>query len=152
MATLQLKVRYRPLKIGFLVPLGDVAGLVTAARINTLLWGGIRNPILPIGGDERFTEQLLKLFNVDVLFPVTQNTDITAFTNKYPFLATIGHVAENIFFEDWYTKKQNIAVLDVLHLIDYYWATQLRHRARHSALGKGPRQRHADRRDHRQRI
>src|SRR6266850_3910053 len=127
MATLQLKVRYRPLKIGFLVPLGDVAGLVTAARINTLLWGGIRNPILPIGGDERFTEQLLKLFNVDVLFPVTQNTDITAFTNKYPFLATIGHVAENIFFEDWYTKKQNIAVLDVLHLIDYYWATQLRH-------------------------
>jgi hypothetical protein len=128
MATLQLNVRHRPLKIGFLVPWDDVSALVRIAGINSLLWGGVRNPVLPIGRDREFTERLMRLFNVDVLFPATESPETKGFVAEYPFLETTGHIAERIFYEDWHTKKQSIAVLDVLHLIDYYWRTDFRHR------------------------
>jgi hypothetical protein len=128
MATLQLNVRYRPLKIGFLVPWGDTDALVKVAGINSLLWGGIRNPVFPVGTDDAFREQLMRLFNVDVLFPVGDTPETKAIIERHPFLATPGHIAEGIFYEDWHTKKQNVAVLDVLHLIDYYWREEFRHK------------------------
>lgn len=37
----------RPIKLAFLVEPGDRAGLLEAIRINTCLWGGVFNPIVP---------------------------------------------------------------------------------------------------------
>jgi len=47
MATLSGYIRLRPLRIGFLVAPEDLASLRQIVRINTCLWGGIYNPIIP---------------------------------------------------------------------------------------------------------
>ena len=128
MATTQTTVRYRPLRIGFLVPSGDIDALVKVAGINSLLWGGVRNPIIPLGQDRTFAKQLMRLFNVDVLSPAVDSQDITRFMEEYPYVQTMGHLAEKIFYEDWRTKRSNVAVLDTIHLIDHYWRTDFRNR------------------------
>ena len=67
MATNSLSIKYRPIKIGFLIRDGSIDDLVKAAEINTLLWGGIYNPIIPVSKSNKdFSNQLLSLFSVDV--------------------------------------------------------------------------------------
>jgi len=52
MSTINLSVKYRPIKIGFLVEYGDIDALVRTAGMNNLLWGGIYNPIIPVSKDQ----------------------------------------------------------------------------------------------------
>lgn len=117
MASINLSTKYRPVKIGFLVREGSIEDLVKAAGINTLLWGGIYNPIIPVLTDSKYAEQLMNLFSVDVLFPVSHTKEIDDLIKKYPFLRTRGHYAENIFYEDWHTKKNIIGYLDSKYII-----------------------------------
>ncbi len=42
-----LTVALRPLRLAFIVKPGDKAGILRAIQINTILWGGMLNPILP---------------------------------------------------------------------------------------------------------
>jgi len=65
MAFANFAAKYRPLKIGFFVPQDDIRGLIEAAKINTLLWGGMHNPIIPVGSntkDIKNKNKLLKTF------------------------------------------------------------------------------------------
>lgn len=128
MASINLSIKYRPVKIGFLVRDGSIEDLVKAAGINTLLWGGIYNPIIPVSTDSKFAEQLMNLFSVDVLFPVSHTKEIDDLTQKYPFLKDPGHYAENIFYEDWHTKKNIIGYLDSLNIVNYYWEKEFKHK------------------------
>jgi len=118
----RLSVKYKPLRIGFLVRDGSIEDLVKAAGINSLLWGGIFNPIIPIkNGNNIFAHQLIKLFAVDVLYSVTNTQEITDFKSKYPFLRDRGHYAEDIFHEDWRTKKKIPGFLDSRNIVDLLW-------------------------------
>lgn len=100
MAFVNLSIKYRPVRIGFLVRDGSIDDLVKTAGINTLVWGGIYNPIIPVSTDLKSAEQLMNLFSVDVLFPVSHSQGIDDLIKKYPFLRNPGHYAENIFYED----------------------------------------------------
>ena len=42
-----VKVRLRPIKLAFLVNPNDKESLLKAIEINTFLWGGMYNPIIP---------------------------------------------------------------------------------------------------------
>ena len=42
-----VKVRLRPIKLAFLVNPEDKESLLKAIEINTFLWGGLYNPIIP---------------------------------------------------------------------------------------------------------
>ena len=42
-----VKVKLRPIKLVFLVNPKDKASLLKAIEINTFLWGGMYNPIVP---------------------------------------------------------------------------------------------------------
>ncbi len=87
MATNSLSIKYRPIKIGFLIRDGSIDDLVKAAEINTLLWGGIRNPIVPVTESNKdFSNQLLNLFSVDVLFAVARTEEIDKIISDNPFL------------------------------------------------------------------
>lgn len=44
MSSISLSIKYRPVRIGFLIPEGSIDDLVKAAELNCLLWGGIYNP------------------------------------------------------------------------------------------------------------
>ncbi len=129
MATTTLSAKYRPVKIGFLIRDGSIADLVKAAGINTLLWGGIHNPIIPISTtNKEFSLQLLKLFSVDVLFGISQTKEIKETIENYPFLKDPGHYAENIFYEDWHTKKNILGYLDSFNIVDYYWEKEFKNK------------------------
>lgn len=129
MATTTLSVKYRPLKIGFLVRDGSVEDLVDAAGINTLLWGGIHNPIIPISSTNKdYCSQLIKLFSVDVLFAVSHTAEIDEIIKNNPFLRDPGRYAENIFYEDWHTKKNILGYLDSINIVDYYWEKEFKNK------------------------
>ncbi len=128
MASVNLSVKYRPIRIGFLVRDGSIDDLVKAAGINTLLWGGIYNPIIPVSTDPKFAEQLINLFSVDVLFPVSKTKEIDDLIKKYPFLKDPGHYAQNIFYEDWHTKKNILGYLSSVNIVNYYWDKELKHK------------------------
>ncbi len=69
MATTTLSLKYRPIKIRFLVRNESVDDLVKAAGINTLLWSGIRSPIIPVPViNKDFSNQLISFF---LWFPTT---------------------------------------------------------------------------------
>jgi hypothetical protein len=128
MASTNLSIKYRPVKIGFLVRDGSVEDLVKASGINTLLWGGIYNPIIPVSADKEFAEQLMDLFSVDVLFPVSQTKEIDNLIKEYPFLKAPMHYNQNIFYEDYRSKKNNIGYLDSLNIVNYYWDKELKYK------------------------
>lgn len=107
---------------------GSIDDLVKAAGINTLLWGGIYNPFIPVSVDTKFAEQLINLFSVDVLFPVNHTQEIDDLIKKYPFLEDPEYYAENIFYEDWHTKKNIIRYLDSLNIVNYYWEKEFKHK------------------------
>lgn len=48
MGFLSLTRKCRPIRLGFLVRPGRPADLRRAVEINTVLWGGVRNPIIPL--------------------------------------------------------------------------------------------------------
>jgi len=104
-----------------------LADLQTAATICTLLWGGIRNPIIPVpvATDEN-ADQLLRLFQVDVLFPVSQSEKIDKFMARYPYLQSSRMSARDLFYEDWHTKKSVIAFLDSLNAVEKYWQQEFK--------------------------
>lgn len=128
MTTTNLSIKYRPVKIGFLVRDGSIEDLVKASGINTLLWGGIYNPIIPVSKDMRFVEQLMRLLSIDTLFPVSHTEEIDGLIKKYPFLTNPGHYDQNIFYEDWHTKKNIVGYLDSLNIINYYWDREFKHK------------------------
>lgn len=47
MNNIRVDIRLRPIRFGFLVRLEDEAKISEIFRINTCLWGGMFNPILP---------------------------------------------------------------------------------------------------------
>ena len=129
MSTTSLSIKYRPIKIGFLVRDGSIEDLVKAAGINTLLWGGVYNPIIPVSAANKdFSKQLLNLFSVDVLFAVSHTAEIDEIIENNPFLRDPNHSAENIFYEDWQTKKNILGYLDSINVVDYYWEHEFKNK------------------------
>lgn len=129
MTTSTISVKYRPIKIAFLVQEGNINDLVKVAGINTLLWGGIYNPIIPVSDKNRdFINKLLELFNIDVFYKVSDTDSIKNIVDDNPFLKDPSHIGENIFYEDWHSKKNVLAYLDSKNIIDLYWEKELKHK------------------------
>jgi hypothetical protein len=117
-----LSLRYRPLRVGLLVRQGELADLERAAGIASLLWGGIHNPLIPIGPDTAcFAEQLITLFQIDVLYPVGQSPEITAFTTAHQFLRTPRMSGSDLFVADWPSSRMRVTCLDSMNIIDRHW-------------------------------
>lgn len=121
MAITNFSAKYRTLKIAFLIPEGDIKSLIEALKINTLLWGGIHNPIIPISSDRTKTINLIKSTPIDVLHPVVHNEDIDAVIATFPFLKSPRHFTHEIFSEDWDSKKRSPVYLDSLNIIEKHY-------------------------------
>lgn len=132
MATSTFSVRYRPIKIGFLVRDGKIEDIVKVSEINTLLWGGIYNPIILVSKDVDSPKQLIKLFNVDVLFAVSNTPEIEAFLKEYDHLKSPHYYNREIFCEDWHSenKKQVLGYLDVINIINFYWEKEFKNKSK----------------------
>jgi hypothetical protein len=128
MATSTFSIRYRPIKIGFLVRPGSINDIVEASSLNTLLWGGIYNPIIPVNKDLDLARQLIKLFNVDVLFAVSNTEEIQVLLNEYEYLKSPHYFNREILYEDWYSKKQVSGYLDIINIVDFYWDKEFKNK------------------------
>jgi hypothetical protein len=70
----------------------------------------------------------MNLISVDVLFPVSHAEEIDGLIKKYPFLRGPAHYTQNIFYEDWHTKKNIVGYLDSMNIINYYWEREFKHK------------------------
>lgn len=86
MATTNLSVKYRPARIGFLVAEGNIADLIKASQLNTLLWGGIRNPIIPVSTNPSLAKKLIEVFYVDFLYPISHDSEVNKIWEEYESL------------------------------------------------------------------
>ncbi len=49
MTVTSVNVAYRPVRVGCLVREGVIDDVVAAAALNTMAWGGMFNPLIPVG-------------------------------------------------------------------------------------------------------
>lgn len=128
MATSTISVKYRPIKIAFLVQEGNVDDLVKAAGINTLLWGWVYNPIIPVSdNNQNHVNKLLELFNIDVFYKVSETDSINQIIEENKFLRDPSHIGDKIFYEDWQTKKNVSAYLDAINIVNFYREKEFKH-------------------------
>lgn len=121
MPNTNFSIKYRPVKIGFLVQDGSIDNLVTVAKLNTLLWGGIHNPIIPVKGDGDEAIRLIERLPVDILHPVVETEGVRNVLNKFPFLKSPRHFSYELFIEDWNSKKKEVVYLDSLNIVERYY-------------------------------
>lgn len=113
MSTLNLRIRYRPIRIGFCLELGDFNSLRAALRLTHTLWGGRYNPIITIN-DHEYADTLVEAFKVDALYPLSAAAEIKNFIDKYTYLPwPIIH--KDFFIEGSHGKLANF--LDLYHPI-----------------------------------
>jgi len=70
MESIHVRQRLRPSRYAFIVNEGDLPAALQAASLNTALWGGIYNPIVPLTPVES-RSGLLKAFDPDLLVNLT---------------------------------------------------------------------------------
>ena len=118
MNTTRVYIKKRPVKIGFLIEEGNIDDLVEIAEINTLLWGGIYNPIIPINNSERLGEKLIKTFEVDTVISLKKdNIKINDFIKNKGYLK-VGFELDGVFLD----KSSTIFnYVDIRHLIYHIW-------------------------------
>lgn len=122
MANVSLVVGYRPLRIGFCVRAGSIQDVVKAVEINTILWGGLYNPIIPVGSDNDWNKQLIKLFGVDLLYPVEEVPELISFIDQFEYLSWPIFPGREIFnLYPTTPRREELAILDISNVIDYHW-------------------------------
>jgi hypothetical protein len=108
------------------VPDGSIDDLAKAAGLATLLWGGIYCPIVPVSADAKFAQQLIDLFNVDVLFPLAESPEINQIVEANRFLSFMQPYEIGLLSQQWQSEKKGLVCLDILHPILLYWAKQIK--------------------------
>jgi len=116
MGTLSLNVNYRPLRIGFCIADGDFEGLRKAVRMTHSFWGGIYNPIIPVG-DLGFASKLVKHFRVDFLYPIASevapNEPVKAFSKSFNHIPN--PLIHEVLFENHGDGRIYPMILDITH-------------------------------------
>ena len=112
MDIVNLRVRYRPMRIGLCIEEGDVAEFRKAVRINTTLWGGRFNPIIPIGASTKSAKNLVSAFQVDALQDISIGKSVTDFIDSLPHLKWPGY-EKSLFVRR--ERGTDAMLLDVYH-------------------------------------
>jgi hypothetical protein len=87
MATTNFIVRHRPNRIGILVRPDMMDDLENAAALCCLIWGGIRNPIIPVNSkSDDAADELVRRFQVDALLSVADGDAIKQFMERHPLM------------------------------------------------------------------
>ncbi len=120
MASFNLTTKYRPLRIGFCVSGTNHADLIEAARLNTILCGGMYNPIIQV--EDEIADDLIKLFQVDLLYPVSGGKAIQDFIKAHENLHAFDLEGKFIWSTDqgWGDSQGRIRS----RILDAYWSLQ----------------------------
>jgi len=122
MGSTTVRVSYRPLRIGFLVPEGAIELAVEAAKINSLLWGGMNNPIIPVGNDPDQVKGLIDTFSIDTIFCLDESIDLDRFYDTYSQIRhhqMVGYL--DFRKEAWQSHGDDPHCLDILSALNHVW-------------------------------
>ena len=129
MSSVSVSLTYKPLRVGFLVRQNNFDDLISVASINTLLWGGVNNPIIPVGRGNGYEEVLLKEFPLHRLYSIADSDEIKDYIEKYKYLSEATPGTE-MLYEEHDSKKIHVHYLDILNLIESFWQNEFKHRAK----------------------
>lgn len=85
MQSLSVLLGYRPIRVGWCIRDNNLDDFQVAVRLTHCLWGGCFNPLIPIGNVKRATD-LVRRFEVDVLFPAVEDDELDAFAGSFQHL------------------------------------------------------------------
>lgn len=108
MRTGTVSLTLRPIKVAFIVDISEKEAVLEAIRINSLLWGGVYNPIIP------YFERKPKVLANDLLFKLEKNEDILrGYLNAYDpdYVLQLGKCANKELNID---GREKIPVTDIL--------------------------------------
>lgn len=86
MADSDVRIRYRPIKIGWCIEDGNLDQLRRALRLTHTLWGGTFNPIIPVGTAD--AGDLVRKFRVDLLLGLASNEGTDSFLDSFRHLSS----------------------------------------------------------------
>ncbi len=113
MGSLSLRVRYRPIRIGWCLESQVLDQLEAAIRLSTAFAGGRFNPLIPVDSSE-LAESLVERFRVDLLFPVADTPRINAFVDAHSYLLW-PEFERKLFYEEWRHIPPRATLVDVYH-------------------------------------
>src|ERR1700722_858174 len=113
MTSKSIRVRYRPIRIGWCIETGSISEFRRAVRLSHTLAGGRFNPIIPIGSPA--AADLVRHFRVDVLFPIETTDESVRFVSQFPYLTS--PIFEAQIFEN-HMGRVEPNFLDVSHWLD----------------------------------
>jgi len=100
MGTLSLRVNYRPVRVGWCVRKGNMDDVRRSLLLTHTIWGGRFNPLIPVGAGIN-AERLLRQFRVDVLYPASEDPELTTFAESFPYLRwPLHHHRDPAFFSE----------------------------------------------------
>lgn len=114
MDVLNLRIRYRPLRLGLCVSQGDLQGFRFAVKLASTMWGGKFNPIIPVTEDHALSNALVSAFRIDALYPVSNSKPVSAFAES------VGHLKWPNHERALFVRRQNsvdATFLDIFHPI-----------------------------------
>lgn len=86
MASESVRIRYRPLRFGWCVRDGNWDDLRSVLRAAHAFWGGVCGPVLPVGRVGDHVDQLVRLYEVDALFPAVEDPQLRGVVDRFPHL------------------------------------------------------------------
>jgi hypothetical protein len=86
MPATNLRVAYRPVRVGFLLRAGSLDDVQSAARLASTLWGGVYHPLIAVEDLEQ-AQRLVTRFRPDVLYPVAADETLDAVVAAHPHIA-----------------------------------------------------------------
>lgn len=122
MDTLNLRIAYRPLRIGWCIRTDVKEDLREALHLTHTLWGGRYNPLIPINNPS-LANKLIDLFRVDALYPIAEDIEVKHFIEKYPYLPW-PMIWKKLFIES--DNKKLPTILDVYHPIRHLYERKSR--------------------------
>jgi hypothetical protein len=125
MGPINLRVRYRPIRLGWCVKQGDLEEVRKALRLIHTFWGGRFNPIIPLG-DPELARQLIKTFRVDCLYCLSESPEGTALLNEFEYL--LWPTFNKELFIDVGNGQRQAAFLDVFHPVRHLYEEEIKDR------------------------
>ena len=135
-----VKVKSRPIKLAFLVNPTDQESLLKAIEINTFLWGGMYNPIIPtyretsqtwedssskIPDFQSIISGYLDNFDPDYVVPMGECSDYSFDMGYRKKINDVSEIFES--FEEYKTPNYGIGLFEVL---DYFFKEELKFQQR----------------------
>ena len=121
---IHLRVRYRPIRIGWCIQAGNREEYRQALRFTHTMWGGRFNPVIPLG-DPELARMLIKAFRVDCLYFISKSPEGNALSTEFAHLPWPG-IGDPQLFIDRISGGRLATFLDVYHPAAHFYDNNIK--------------------------